>query len=81
MPDWPEDWFDRPDSPAGGHAQPLGIASGVAESAPFIRDNLNAEHIRRAERARVLAAVLALNTDGTFLVRAAVIAAIKGETT
>ena len=33
------------------------------------------------ERARILAAMETLNTDGTFLVRAAVIAAIEGETT
>jgi len=32
------------------------------------------------ERARILAAMETLNTDGTFLVRAAAIAAIEGET-
>ena len=64
---------------------PPGIASGVG--APT--DGLNAEHIRRAERARIVAAVgrlpnwnaLRLELPGDIVdhVRAAVLAAIEGE--
>ena len=57
-----------------------------------IHDSLNWEHVRRAERARILAAVEAIDPtdiidpdgyriDSAEAMRAAVIAAIKGEAT